>query len=167
MSSAATPPFSTLFSSTPSPLNEVQALCRRVCVLRSTGAIAAADDIVAIDLPRAVAALRQHTTITDAQLQTLFAAEEERVAEARALAEILLPMLTEAPARRSRSPFAAVEDSPKAAAAGTTDLSATSSLPDPIRSSPTTAPLPGIADFIDEMLTQDRKVRPNGSRRSA
>jgi hypothetical protein len=167
MSSAATPP-SALFSSIPSPLNEVQALCRRVCVLRSTGAFVAADRIVADELPRAVAALRETVTITDAELQALYAAEEERVADARALAEILLPMLSEAPARRTRSPFAAVE-SVKAEAAGTTDLvAASSALPDPIRSSPTTAPLPGIADFIDEMLTQDRsKTRPNGTRRSA
>ena len=157
MLSAASCPFP-LNSSAASRWREVQALQRRVCLLRSDGKNTEALELETGALADAVGALRACSTVTQVQLDWLFAAEEERVTSVRLLAEILLPMLTEAVAALPR-PIAAIESvtapvPPRLAAPATTD--APSKSPAATR---TTPGLPGIADFIDEMLSQERPPR--------
>src|ERR1051326_8487286 len=94
MPSAASSPFPNNSPAT-TRWREVQSVYRRVCVLRSAGKTEEADKIEATTLPEAIGSLRDSSTITTAQLDALFAVEQERVADARALAEILVPMLLE------------------------------------------------------------------------
>lgn len=162
MLSAASSPFP-LHSAAASRWREVQSVYRRVCVLRFAGKTDEAEKLEATSLTQAVGTLRDSSTVTPAQLDALFAAEEERVADARALAEILLPMLLESsfalPVAASRpvtSPIASAARPSPSPAEATSDEKP---LPD------NSGTLPGIADFIDEMLSQDRA--PRGSRRSA
>jgi hypothetical protein len=165
MLSAAPPPFSS--SSLPPPLlREVQVLYRRVCVLRASGKSVEADALEAGKLAPALAKVRESSSGNDAiekQLEALFAHESDRVDTAHALAELLLPMLTAAeetaPFRRSRFGTAPGFETPREAAAATPYDGATDIPPPASNSGPM---LPGIADFIDEMLVQERA--PNARR---
>jgi hypothetical protein len=74
----------------------------------------------------------------DTRLRALYAEEGERVAEAIALAEVLIPALSE------RLTSLGAVQAPAAVAPRRTDIRGTA------------ADEPGIADFIDEMLAQDR-----------
>lgn len=161
MLSAASSPFP-LHSTAASRWREVQSVYRRVCVLRSAGKNEEAERLEATTLPQAIGTLRDSSTVTPAQLEGLFAAEEQRVSDARALAEILLPMLLESsfvlPVAASRPATTAIAASPASRATVAPASSDEKTLPD------NSGTLPGIADFIDEMLSQDRAH--NGSRRS-
>jgi hypothetical protein len=167
MLSAASCPFP-LNSAAASRWREVQTLCRRVHVLRVTGKSAEAGELESGALSESVAALRSCSTVTQAQLDGLFAAEEERVTSARLLAEILLPMLTESWAAFSR---VLASQAPGSSPSGSParDFTPAAANVAPHETAPatreTTPGLPGIADFIDEMLSQERG--PRGSRRSA
>lgn len=78
----------------------------------------------------------------EALLRRLLDEEGERVSEAIAFAEVLIPMLGERPApTHSRGPFPAPADRPR-------------------RPSGAEALSRGIADFIDDMLAQDRRASP-------
>ncbi len=78
----------------------------------------------------------------DAKIGALFAREAERVADAGVLAEILLPLLRDfAPAEVPPASFA-----PRARPV----------VSDPVLSRRPPAPARGIADFIDEMIQQER-----------
>ncbi len=113
---------------------------RRVCVLKSTGRHAEARRLEETELEAALAAVRktaQASAEAEARIASVMAAESERVAEALALAEILAPMLVERlganpPAKRATEAPAG----PRARPAADEDR--------------------GIADFIEEMLAQDR-----------
>src|SRR5687768_10342497 len=153
MSSAASP--SLRFTVPPSsPRNEVQTLCRRICVLRASGDFSKADQLLADELPDKIDAWRRSVSVpvSEAELHALFAAEEERVADARALAEILLPLLSPSTALNSRPPLVvasragALEHATAAAPVSTTANESVDS-----RASATAGTAPGIADFIDEM----------------
>lgn len=74
----------------------------------------------------------------DTRLQALFAEEGERVAEAIALVEVLMPALSE------RLTSLGAVQAPAAVPLPRTDMRGTA------------GDKPGIADFIDEMLAQDR-----------
>ncbi len=76
---------------------------------------------------------------TDAQWQAMLAGEEDRVADAVALAELLAPML------RDRLPAMAA---PPAATV----------LPSRLPSARPRDLAPSVADFIEEMLTQERAL---------
>ena len=114
---------------------------RRICVLRLNGRSAEAGRLHDGEFSAALERLREASaddpdfpSLLEAQL----AAEEERAAEAVALAEVLLPLLTE---QLGRAPAAAARPAPRPAApAGPRET-------------------PGIADFIDEMLAHDRADR--------
>jgi len=107
--------------------------------------------------------------ISESQLEKIFLAEEDRVDTAYALAEILLPLLTaqngiaSAPGRN----FSSTRDSDPAALAENETRRGLDS--DPVPPAPNAGPmLPGIADFIDEMLIQERgQTGPRSDRRSA
>jgi hypothetical protein len=74
----------------------------------------------------------------ETRLRALYAEEGERVAEAIALAEVLMPALSE------RLASLGAVRAPDAVALRRTDVMGTA------------GDEPGIADFIDEMLAQDR-----------
>lgn len=142
-------------------------LCRRICHLRFFAHLAEADSLQMNELPRLLALLPTAPDV-DARLHDVFASEEKRMADARALAELLAPLLAEqlrsvfvslpasslqAPAsapQPSSSPFATPALSPAAASA--------TSAPKPA-ARPVRTTVPGIADFIDDMLAQERPAR--------
>jgi len=117
----------------------VRRICRRVWLLRSEGRGGEAQRVEETELAAAAAQVREISESgpeADARLKALWAEEGERVAAAMALAEILAPMLSDrlgamAPVRVP----APVPERPEAATPGEAR---------------------GIADFIDEMLAQDR-----------
>lgn len=164
MQSAAPPPVS-LFSTTPSPLREVQVLYRRICVLRVSGKNAEAEKLNTEKLTIAIAAARESDAVTQQQLDAVFAVEEDRVDSAHALAEILLPLLT-ADGARSRAEVIAQRSG--AASLAPLSPSSSSELLPASGAGAGPGPLPGIADFIDAMLTQERTPSvPTPKRRSA
>jgi hypothetical protein len=113
---------------------------RRVCVLKSAGRQAEARRLEETQLEAALAGIRkaaEGSPEAEARIASVMAAESERVAEALTLAEILAPMLVERlganpPAKRATEAPA----EPRARQAAGEDR--------------------GIADFIEEMLAQDR-----------
>ena len=107
---------------------------RRVCELRAIGRADEAVQLENSDLPAALAAARRAGV--DVDESALFAGEDERVADALLLAELLAPMLA------SRLPSA-----PRLPAAGPPSAPARAS-----RSR--TASSPQVADLIDDMLAQ-------------
>ena len=126
--------------------SEVARVCRRVCVLRERGQKDEAERVRADEVMPMVALLRTATD-TDAaiteRLNTVFAAEAERVANAAVLAELLLPELTGQ--LRSLAVPVAAPTSP------VPPLPAPAAVPKP------TPPRRGsIADFIDDMIAQER-----------
>jgi hypothetical protein len=148
----------------------VRALCRRACVLRALGKFDEAESLSGGQLASAIALAREAQELSDAQLEALFAVEEDRVDTAHALAELLLPLLSAAneaavlPRNFSPNRFSASD----ARAENVLDPGAPSDAAG--ATSSTSAPmLPGIADFIDEMLTQERAPEDarNSSRRPA
>lgn len=165
MLSAAPPPHSFL-STQPSPWREARVLYRRICVLETTGKKDEADALRARDFEPAIKALRESSADADDQLEAMLAAEEERVATAHTLAEILLPLLSE-------KISAAASHYPASSSASATDrASSNDTAPTPnidsARDRAASPLLPGIADFIDEMLMQDRpSPGASNARRSA
>jgi hypothetical protein len=127
-------------------------LCRRICVLREQGRATDAQALEEGELARARAALRavHSETEFDAQFTSLLAAEAERVANAAVLAELLAPRLAELLASNGAA-------TPSSASAISRDS------PLPVSPKPRGASA-NIADFIDEMLAQER---PPGSRRAS
>jgi hypothetical protein len=123
------------------PWIEVGRIYRRICFLRSEGLLGEARTIEETELAAAAARARGNSSSdsdADSLLTTLLREEEERVLEAIAFAEVLAPMLVRgisglAPAR------------PRAVAA-----------PSPRTPRPGDGETREIADFIDEMLAQDR-----------
>lgn len=143
---SATVPESLLAGPETSLWSEAAELYRRICLLRSRGLSIEAARLQSTELSRAVGALREASgdgSACEARLNTLFAREEERVANASVLAELLVPML---------------RDTVVTAAAPRTPSGALPRRAPPMRaaspSTPTAAP--GIADFIDEMIQQER-----------
>lgn len=127
------------------PWAEIGRIYRRICVLRLNGRAAEASRLHDGEFSAAVEALRAENADDPdfpVQLEAQLNAEEERAAEAVALAELLLPMLTE---QLGRAPAPAIR--PAAAPARPAGA----------------RPAPDIADFIDEMLAHDRAERPGAS----
>lgn len=164
MLSAAPPPFSSRKTSS-SLLRDVQVLYRRVCVLRVSGKTEEADELLAGKVASAISIARESGEISEQKLEAIFATEEERVDTAHALAEILLPLLTAAQGTASVArPFPSsrfVDAAPQTEGARSVDapVGTSSGADNAGNSGPM---LPGIADFIDEMLTQERA--PAGER---
>lgn len=109
-----------------------------MCFLRLEGRAEEAKHVEETELAEAEAQVRE-TGRSDPEIETylrcLHAEEEGRVAEAIAFAEVIVPALSER--------LAGVDPAPRA----------------PTRPAPKPAPqakAPGIADFIDEMLANDR-----------
>lgn len=125
------------------PWIEVGKIYRRICFLRSEGLRDEAQRIEDGEFAEAAARARDATASgeeADSLLRSLKAEEGERVAEAVAFAEVLVPMLA------AKLPHAAA---------------APSHAPAPERRKPKAAARDarGIADFIDDMLEQDRSAQ--------
>ncbi len=113
-----------------------------MCFLRSEGREAEAREIEETELAAAVVDARrvsESDAEADALLRALRAEEERRVADAVAFAEVLMPMLAERlrphPQAGARAPEIARQRKLNAEKSGESR---------------------GIADFIDDMLAQDR-----------
>jgi hypothetical protein len=112
-----------------------------MCFLRSEGREAEAREIEETELAAAVVDARRASESdaeADALLKTLKSEEEERVADAVAFAEVLMPMLAER-----------LKQLPQANARGQNPRQVR-------RNTERSAEMRGIADFIDDMLAQDR-----------
>ena len=119
------------------PWIEVARVYRRICFLRLEGLAEEAQGVEDSEFAGAVARARAACgTGADSILDALMAEERERVAGAVAFAEVLVPMLT----RRlsGLSPATAAAPAPPRARLPARDASR------------------GIADFIDDMLAQER-----------
>ncbi len=131
-------------------------LYRRVCVLRARGLFAEAEELHRGEFAQALAAVEARITpneVTQAQLQVLLAAEEERVANASVLAALLAPMLGD----KLRGEVALFPSSSDPTHAGSVHRPArgNESLGPELASTPSRPPL-SIADFIDGMLQQEK-----------
>ena len=126
--------------------SDVALVCRRVCLLRERGQNEVAERLRAGELMTVLAAIRtpgdSDAGITE-RLNAIFAAEAERVANAAVLAEILVPMLTE-----QLRPL------------GVAPVASSTSVPAPVVSPPVAKPPQprpaSIADFIDDMIAQEK-----------
>ena len=139
--------------------SDVARVCRRVCVLRERGQNEEAERLRAGELMTLLAAVRapdESDAATTERLNALFATEAERVANATVLAEILVPMISE-----QLRPLAA----PGRTAAETPALAAVA----PVVTKPVQPRPASIADFIDDMIAQERPLdRPGpGAQRRA
>jgi phage terminase Nu1 subunit (DNA packaging protein) len=117
---------------------------RRICFLRSEGLTDEANRIEQTEFAAASAKARESAeseSEADFLMKTLFAEEEARVAEAVALAEVLVPLLSR------RLPLLAPPPRDPAAASVA-----------PRGRKPANDEDRGIADFIEEMLAQERAV---------
>lgn len=118
-------------------------LLRRACILRATGSESDAAALETTGLAAALESLRETCADSakwDARVRALRQREEERVADAMVLADILLPRLQNA-----------LQPSVGSARARPTSGPTSFSSPRPAR--PRNAPRE-IADFIDEMIAQ-------------
>jgi hypothetical protein len=132
---------------------EATRICRRICILREQGRQAEAEAMMANELAEVRAMLSSGgvSSEIETKMAAIFTREEDRVADAAVLAELLVPALCAA-----------------------TNTAAVNSLSarDTRATSPLTAPKTivarggtgDIADFIDEMLAQERAP---GARRAS
>jgi hypothetical protein len=114
---------------------------RRICFLRTEGHVREAQLVMDTEFAEAAARAREMAASgsdADSMLETLLAEEELRVAQAVAFAEVLVPMLS---ARLSALVPAPRVSAPPAA---------------PRERKPAQDDNRGIADFIDDMLAQER-----------
>lgn len=130
------------------PWIQLAALCRRICVLRAQGLAAAADQLHAVEFTPALAALRNESgqidLFDDERVRLLHAIEQERVANAMLMAELIKSL---------------VDATGGAALSGPTPLvTATPSVPPVISRAvrrPPPPAAPGIADLLDDMFAQE------------
>ena len=131
---------------------------RQVCLLRARGQLAEAAALETSDLASALSTARL-TSPRNQDEASLFAAEDERVATAATLAELLVPLLAER-LRSELTPVAAAAPPAPAASVATRDTHRPAETPSSpaFPTTPPTAPstAPSIADFIDGMLVQQR-----------
>jgi hypothetical protein len=144
---------------TSSPWNEVTQIYRRVCVLRAQGRGGDAAQLYAGKFSEALDVIEQFAGAgpdTEARLQSLLAAEDERVASASVVAELVTPLIAD----RLREIFPGTS-SPSAPRNESVEKPAASS---PASQAPGSAP--SIADLIEGMLAQERAAPRDAQRAS-
>lgn len=143
--------------------NDVARLVRRVCVLRERGETDAAETLRIGALASLTTSLKQAAddpASVDQRLEATYVTEQERVANASALAELLLPLLTDSAPLfgtfAEAKPRVAAMHSPPAA------------IPTPPPAKPMRRP-GDIADFLDDMIAQERaeEADPASQRRAS
>lgn len=150
-------PHPSQFPAQPITWSEIARLCRRVCLLRECGQPAEAEHVRQGALQDALTALISAGTDADFvahQLETIFAAEAERVANAAVLAELLRPMLGTLATGFNASPV----EVGTAHATSATPFAAT---PAVARVEPSRRAPGDIASFIDDMLAQEHTPPAN------
>lgn len=151
-------------SNFPAPVvswNDIARVCRRICVLRERGQADEAERLRAGELMEMLATVRtadESEIATTERLNGIFATEAERVANAAVLAEMLLPMIAD----QLRTMVGSLTAS-SAAPAPAPSVAA------PRVEKPATPRATSIADFIDEMIAQEKPPeRPkHGAQRQA
>ena len=136
-------------------------LYRRICLLRATGQNEEASALERSEFSEVLSSARKAPEA--AQNETRILAEEsERVASASILAELLAPIL----AKKLQAPVLTSVETTSPAPARKTETSL-SAPPRRARvssaensESPAAAGVPGIADLIDGMLSQEREYAP-------
>lgn len=131
--------------------HDVVRVCRRICILRERGQGEEAERLRTTELADLIAA---RTAAGDerevaTRLEAIFAAEEERVANAAVVAELLLPLLTQ----ELRAGFPLSLGRGSATAAVHSEGSHVGASAPPQAQAPT-----DIAGFIDQMIAQDDDV---------
>lgn len=134
--------------------SEVRRIYRRICVLRATGKNDEASELERNDFFPAITAARQAPEAAQMEMRIL-AEENERVASASVLAELLAPLLATKLQATGAGPLAAAAavrkpESPLAAPPRRARVAS------PENSETAAAGVPGIADMIDGMLSQER-----------
>lgn len=137
------------------PWSQVAAIYRRICLLRARGHDAEADRLQQYEFAEANAAAEifdEENSVPSApeRFQALLAAEENRVADALLLAEVLAPIIAEQIRHLPSTATVAASASPVPAPRESIH-------PRPPRD--LGEPTPGIADLIDSMLGQERGLR--------
>lgn len=126
---------------------------RRVCVLRAIGHDREAGELERSELSPALDSARAASpAVADAEA-ALFAEEANRVTEARLLAELIAPLLTE-----GLRPMLSATPAAVAASALRPPLAPPRAAPSPA------AGVPSVADLIEGMLAQDRALAAPRSR---
>ncbi len=121
-----------------------------MCLLQATGRKTEAAELERTDLPPAIAAAR--ITCPVVAEATVLAEETERVASASVLAELLAPLLAERMHAAASGGPASVTLAAKPESTSAPHHAPASS---PVRATPSaSAAVPGIADLIDGMLSQ-------------
>lgn len=139
-----------------SPREPLLTLYRRISVLDARGESAAASQLGDVQMGPVVDALKATHAITDLELQALIANEKERVTNASVLAELLLPSFTALLETARLAPKQARDSAHSA------DLAVHA---EPQRHASESGQAPAeIADFIDEMLNQQRPPRTRSAR---
>lgn len=128
----------------------ISRLVRRVCLLREEGNPAEASAVESGDLAAAVRSFREEQgseALTDADIERIFSVERERVANAAALCELLLPRLS-----ASQDRGGGVDTEP---------VARRSPAPKPIspREPAAQEGPPGITELLDAMLAAERTGR--------
>ena len=139
------------------PWKEVVLLYRRICLLRATSNEREAAELERTELNEAIATLHSHEASgeekdTAARLNTIFAAEEERMANASVLASLLVPLLRDAlaPVLGSERGVNPTRKSPPMVSPPREPGDPRAAVASPL----------GVADFIEGMLVQDRARAP-------
>jgi hypothetical protein len=143
--------------------NDVARLVRRVCVLRERGETDAAENLrlgALASLITSVQNAADDPAGVAQRIEAIYATEQERVANASALAELLLPLLTD-----SAPVFGA---HPESELQVTAMHSPSPAVPTPPTSKPVRRP-GDIADFLDDMIAQERaeEADPSSRRRAS
>lgn len=143
-----TNPPASQFPPQPVAWSEVARLCRRICLLRECGQAHEAEDVrqgALHDALIAITAAGATEEFVAKQLDNIFAAEAERVANAAVLAELLRPLL--GAVTPVAAPVAPKPAPPEAEVAAPESAPAIRS----VRAAPA-----DISSFIDDMLAQER-----------
>jgi hypothetical protein len=139
-----------IFALDDAPRAELARLCRQICLTRETNPAPAAS--VDSELSSALLSVRETfglTSVSEDDLIEVFRLEQERVANASVMVELLAPRLASLLQRRlSLAPSPGILS--KSAAS-----SSVSETTRPVASAAPEGP-PGIADLIDGMLDQER-----------
>ena len=132
---------------------------RRICLLRATGKSDEASALEQNEFADALAAARTAPEATQKEIRIL-AEESERIASANVLAELLAPLL----ANKLQSAVIAPADAATAVSIRKPDAVLAAPPRRARVSSPespeSAAGVPGIADMIDGMLSQEREYAP-------
>jgi hypothetical protein len=137
------------------PRAAIARVIRRICLLRERGDEAGAQRLHNLELGNAVRDFRLAygpAALTESELRALHAREEQRIADAVVLAEILIPQLTmrRAPSGTCIAPTTPDSNAPPPAPPPP---------PPPVSPRPPASGSPGIPDLLDAMFAAERAQR--------